>query len=145
MESDRDTLYQIHRSAMRSYVDAVWGWDEEDQQQRFRTYVNGGGLQAIVVGSEVIGFLHVKRSDQEIRVVNIEVTPAHQGQGIGSTIPGTLLGEGKKEMIPVTLKVLKVNERAYRLYQRLGFVSAGETPTHHLLRYPVQTGESLTA
>jgi ribosomal protein S18 acetylase RimI-like enzyme len=104
METDRDTLYQIHRSAMRSYVDAVWGWDEEDQQQRFRTYVNGAGLQAIVVGSEVIGFLDVKRSDEEIRVVNIEVTPAHQGQGIGSTILGTLLGEGKKERIPVTLK-----------------------------------------
>ena len=35
----------------------------------------------------------------------------------------------------VELRVLKVNEDAYRFFTALGFESYSETPTHRLLRY----------
>src|SRR5437868_15526648 len=32
---DEDFLFALHRDAMRAYVDATWGWDEEWQRAHF--------------------------------------------------------------------------------------------------------------
>jgi RimJ/RimL family protein N-acetyltransferase len=36
---------------------------------------------------------------------------------------------------PVELGVFKINVRARRLYERLGFTVVGETETHHRMRW----------
>ncbi len=33
--NDEDFLFALHRSAMRDYVEATWGWDEGWQRQHF--------------------------------------------------------------------------------------------------------------
>lgn len=129
-----DALYDVHRAAMFEYVTATWGWDEADQRQRFASYVGSAPLQAIVVADELAGILHVARSAEVIEIVNIELHPRVQGKGIGSRILATILAEGRASARPVELQVLKVNDSAHRLYQRLGFRETGETATHVQMR-----------
>src|SRR5205823_318643 len=45
---DGEFLFTLHRSAMKGYVEATWGWDEAWQRKHFeQTYVPG--RQAVIV------------------------------------------------------------------------------------------------
>ena len=35
VREDAEALFAIHRAAMRDYVDRIWGWDDEWQEQEF--------------------------------------------------------------------------------------------------------------
>jgi ribosomal protein S18 acetylase RimI-like enzyme len=131
---DFRTLYDIHRSAMFELVDRVWGWDEADQEQRFRDYLGTTAIQVIEVEGEVAGFVHIASTPEAIEIANIELSPAYQNQGIGSNILQKTLADARERGLPVTLQVLKTNPEARRLYDSLGFHHVGETATHDLLR-----------
>jgi ribosomal protein S18 acetylase RimI-like enzyme len=128
-EDDFEFLYDLHRQAMHDYVQSLWGWDEEDQIQRFRTYFDSNPLDVIMVNGAKVGMLHVKHSGEELEIVNIEIAPEHQGQGIGSMVLEDLLKRSKS----AKLQVLKVNLGAARLYKRLGFITHAESETHYLM------------
>lgn len=133
-QGDFQSLYDIHKSAMHDYVDAVWGWDERDQSRRFREYFDRGGLQVIVVNGEDAGFLHVVHTEDDVDVVNIEIAPPHQGRGIGTSVLTDIISRARDENVSVSLRVLKINEGARRLYERMGFTHYDDTGTHHLLK-----------
>jgi ribosomal protein S18 acetylase RimI-like enzyme len=131
---DFRTLFEIHRAAMFDVVDRVWGWDEADQEERFRDYVGGIDLQVIDVDGVIAGFVHIVSTADAIEIANIELAPAYQNQGIGSGIMQKTLADARERGVPVTLQVLKMNPEARRLYDSLGFHHVGETATHDLLR-----------
>lgn len=133
-EADLPALYEVHRSTMFDYVNTVWGWVEEDQERRFRDYFCNAHLQVITTDSKDIGFLDLVESEDEFYVSNIEIAPAYQGKGIGTTIMESVIAQARRKALPVKLQVLKVNQGAKRLYQRLGFVVWNETPTHYLMK-----------
>lgn len=133
-DDDMHRLFEIHRAAMFEYVDRVWGWDEADQEARFRDYLRTSDVQVIEVAGEVAGFVHIVSAPDGITIANIELAPPYQNQGIGSDLMQQTLARAREAGVPVTLRVLKVNPEARRLYDSLGFVHVGETATHDLLR-----------
>lgn len=133
--TDLATLYRLHRAAMRTYVEKVWGWDDDDQYQRFSQYLQRASLQAILIDGQIVGLVDVAVTHDAIEVVNIEVDPSYQGQGIGTMILTNIMEDARTEDRAVKLQVLRVNTAAYRLYARLGFSPSGETPTHWLMTY----------
>lgn len=82
-----------------------------------------------------IGRLWVDRRSDEIRVLDLTLLPEHQGAGIGSALMGDLQHEAREVGRPLRLSVAKDNRSALRLYQRLGFVTVGDLPTHHLMEW----------
>jgi len=62
--------------------------------------------------------------------VNIQIMPAYQRQGVGTTVIRDILAKASRKGLPTTLWVMKVNP-ARELYERLGFEVAEETPTHY--------------
>jgi hypothetical protein len=46
-----------------------------------------------------------------------------------------VMEEARALGVPLRLRVLKVNPRAYSLYQRLGMFRSGESATHHLMEW----------
>ena len=44
-----------------------------------------------------------------------------------------LMEEAAKAKLPIRLQVLKVNNRAFKFYERLGFKRTGESETHILM------------
>ncbi|HEX8013207.1 MAG TPA: GNAT family N-acetyltransferase [Casimicrobiaceae bacterium] len=120
---DEEFLFALHRSAMREYVEATWGWDERWQRAQFqRTYVPS--RQAVIVRATPvpsdIGRISLTRHWRKILLRDIELVAAERNRGLGTALIGALLSLARAEDRSVELLVLKCNP-AQRLYARLGF------------------------
>jgi ribosomal protein S18 acetylase RimI-like enzyme len=135
--SDRAFLFALHCATMREVVEKTWGrWDEAWQRSHFEARFDPDGLSVITVDGRDAGALRLQRRPAEIYVAEIEIGPEVQGRGIGTTVLRAVMAEAAAGARAVTLQVLKVNVRAQRLYERLGFEATGETETHVLMRHP---------
>lgn len=119
-DDDFDFLFALHRSAMREYIDAIWGWHEEWQAEYFLKKFDPSTRQIIVVDGIEAGVLVVEERPDEVYVGLIELLPAYQGQGIGTLIIAGLLADAHSRGLPLSLHVLRTNHPARRLYERLG-------------------------
>ncbi len=129
-EADRDFLFDLHRRAMRDYVELLWGWDEVAQQRLFDERFVSLQYQVIQADGEDIGVLQLRDRPGEVVLDLIELLPAWQGKGIGTAIIRSLLAQGKA----VSLRVLTSNPRAAALYERLGFRTVRRTPERLFMR-----------
>jgi ribosomal protein S18 acetylase RimI-like enzyme len=129
-DADRDFLFDLHRQAIRDYVQPLWGWDEVAQQRLFDERFVVRRYQVIQVEDENIGVLQIEERPGEIVLDLIELLPAWQGKGIGTAVIRSLFAQGKA----VSLRVLTTNPRAAALYERLGFRVVRRTPEHFYMR-----------
>ncbi len=74
------------------------------------------------------GMLKVDARGVPVRLLQLALMQAWQGQDIGSAVVRRVLREAAPR--PVWLQVLHANARARALYARLGFVEIGRTQTH---------------
>lgn len=119
---DREFLFALHRSAMKGYVDATWGWDDAWQRKHFEQIYMPGRQAVIVRHSPLrdIGRLSLTRHWRKIFLRDIELVAEERNRGIGGAILDALLAFAREEGRGVELIVLKCNP-AQRLYARLGF------------------------
>jgi GNAT superfamily N-acetyltransferase len=132
--ADRDFLFELHRLTMRPYVEAIWGWDDADQARLFDETFTPADREVIQVDGADAGVLAVKERPDEIWLELIELEPLWHGQGIGTAIVRSLLRRGAESRRPVALRVLRTNDGARSLYERLGFVPYEETAERVYLR-----------
>ena len=121
---------------MKDYVAALTGWDEVKEKEIFTKYYDFSSYQISVIaldGSD-IGYLKIDCSDEEIFLANIHLHPDYQNRGIGSRIIESLLADTAKRGVRVSLKVLKVNHAARRLYEKFGFSVEEEAEDYFLMR-----------
>lgn len=83
----------------------------------------------------LVGYLVLSRYDTVWHLMNVAVDPARQRQGIGRTLLEAMIERAGGEE-QYTLEVRTSNAPAIRLYESLGFRSAGKRP-----RYYRDTGE----
>lgn len=134
--ADYAWLWTLKRDTMRPYVELTWGsWDDGAQERFFRRSFDAQLIQIVVAGGRDAGLLHVEREPGELFLANIQIHPDHQNRGLGTAVVRTVLTSAAALRLPVRLQVLRVNTRAHQLYLRLGFVAAGDTPTHLVLRW----------
>lgn len=72
------------------------------------------------VAFEVVGFGYCKKDESETYLTG-GLKESFRGKGYGKNLFSHLLTEAKSFNTPITLEVLKTNERAKRLYESLGF------------------------
>ena len=80
-----------------------------------------------------IGLLKVVKEVGTWTLVQVQVLPAWQGQGIGARLLAETIVDAKREGAAVVLSVLKVN-KARRLYERLGFLVISESDHAYSMR-----------
>jgi hypothetical protein len=97
--SDRDFLYGLHCATMREAIAQTWGWDETWQRTDFEARFQRCEVSVIEIDGRATGAVWLEWRPAELYVTDLAAT----------------LG------IPVALQVLRVNRRAQRLYERLGF------------------------
>jgi ribosomal protein S18 acetylase RimI-like enzyme len=125
---DDDFLYQLHKAAMQAYISVTWGWDEIWQQNYFREHFDPTRRDILQVDGVDIGVVSIERREDAYYLALIEILPAYQGQGIGTAVIRDFIQQAIEANLPATLHVLKTNEPARRLYERLGFeITAVET------------------
>jgi ribosomal protein S18 acetylase RimI-like enzyme len=129
--ADYSFLYALHVATMKPYVTQVWGWDEQLQEERFRQHFAPSRLRLVIIDGQPIGVLEVEERPSDLFLANLRIVPRFQGQGWGTRILRDLLRQAQETSVPLTLQVLKVNQGARRLYERLGLRVVQETPTHY--------------
>ena len=79
----------------------------------------------LLLDGEPVGLMKLEKSPGHWRLLQLQLSPGRQGQGIGRTLIEQLLVNADAAGAIVGLSVLKANP-ARRLYERLGFVQVGE-------------------
>lgn len=140
---DESFLFQLYRDT-RAEEMADWGWNEAQQQAFLSMQFRARNLsysaypniehRIILDAERPIGRLLISRMENEIRLVDIALISKTRGQGIGAKLISDLLARATKESMPVRLHVEKFN-RAFRLYQRLGFQVLEDTGTQFFMEW----------
>jgi ribosomal protein S18 acetylase RimI-like enzyme len=119
---DADFLWNVTKITMHDYVEAIWGWDEEWQLQRFTDNFIASHWRVIVVDGQDAGGLRtdLQASDRCLYLANIHLLPEFQRRGIGSAVVLRLIEEARALGLTLRLNVLKSNLEARRFYERLG-------------------------
>ena len=130
---DYDVVRQWHHAAFRDVVVRQFGtWDESRQDGFSDDAWAPEATEIIIVDGVECGYCVVEHRDNAICLVDLVISPAYQGRGIGSTVLRALQHQAVTERVPIHLRVLHAN-RAKELYTRLGFRPAGQTETHILM------------
>jgi ribosomal protein S18 acetylase RimI-like enzyme len=80
----------------------------------------------VQLAGEAVGLLKVSRDDSDWCLIQIQLGPRLQGQGLGRQLIQSVIDEARKAGASLRLGVLKANP-AFHLYQRLGFTVVGES------------------
>ena len=86
----------------------------------------------IYAADQKAGLLKYRVDDNETHIIQLQIDPTKQGQGLGKSIVCHVIDAAKPN--DVTLNVLKQNP-AKQLYERLGFVIEGEDAYEFHMRY----------
>ena len=81
-----------------------------------------------------IGRLWIDEWRDQIRIVDIALTPEWRGRGIGSRLLRDVLARGAAALKPVTIHV-EIYNPALRIYQRLGFQHVDSNGVYALMRW----------
>lgn len=124
--ADFEFLYQLHRAAMKAYIQATWGWEESWQRDYFQAKWEPSKRNIIQVEGQDAGVLVIEHREVEYYLGLIEILPEFQGQGVGTAVIQDFIAAAQAQNLPATLHVLKSNEPARQLYERLGFTLIAE-------------------
>jgi len=116
---------------VRQQFEAQHAWYQENYA--------GSSFDVVEVDGEPAGRLYVARWENEVRIVDISLLPAHRGRGLGGALLAQLLAEADAQGKPVSVHVERFNP-ALRLYERLGFRFREDKGVYLLLERPVGGG-----
>jgi ribosomal protein S18 acetylase RimI-like enzyme len=142
---DREFLFRLNEARMRAYIERVWGWDEAEQANFFEKRFQLNGWQIIQSDGQDIDVLVVDERAEKIFLASIEILPEWQGRGIGSSVLRSLMDRAIASGKPLWLRVLRVNERARSLFERLGFRPFAESETHTYLHWGARSSREPNA
>ena len=127
---DSEFVFTVKKAAFREYVEQVWGWDDNYQQELHHNRFLSQDIQIIQFRGIDVGFLATSHTSDPLKVNQLFILPEYQGKGIGSACMTRIVDNASLEGKSVALQVLKINTRGIAFYQRLGFTIVCESPTH---------------
>jgi ribosomal protein S18 acetylase RimI-like enzyme len=142
--ADRDFLLSVYASTREEELAQV-EWEEgareaflehqfSAQDHHYRTNYPGATLDLIEVDGEPAGRLYVYRGEEDIRIMDIALAPPFRGSGIGTALLSELMDEAGSSGRSLSIHV-EMQNPARSLYERLGFVPAGEHGIYVLMRW----------
>jgi len=131
---DEPLLARLHEHAYRDHLDRYLSLEDEDPVRdadhglrdyfvgRFGELLSPGSSVLLLDGRIAAAVIAVRRA-AHVLVIDVMAEPALQGKGLGRTVlAGTLRALRDRGETAIVLNVTEGNERAIRLYRRLGFV-----------------------
>ena len=140
LPDDEAFLYQLYATTRGEEMRA-WGLEASQQEmilklqftaqrRHYEIAFPDADHKIILCDGRPAGRILVFRSEREIRLVDIALLPEHRGAGIGASLVRGLMLEAQAAGKPLVLHVEKQN-RAARLYERLGFSTTADTGGHY--------------
>jgi ribosomal protein S18 acetylase RimI-like enzyme len=95
------------------------GFNLEEVSHLKRIMYEFESAKLIYLNEKKIGLLKITENEQFIEIIQIQIEPKYQGNGIGERIIKTII-ENNSMKKPILLSVLKQNN-AKKLYEKIGF------------------------
>jgi ribosomal protein S18 acetylase RimI-like enzyme len=135
-QADFEVTYAIKRSSIKPYVEMIWGWNEEAQLEFHKNDFDPRQITILVDQDQnAVGLLNVTEDGTVLTIKSILICEKAQGGGIGTEVISRLIEQARSTNKRLELQVLKVNGRAKKLYERLGFKTMGETEFHYKMAF----------
>jgi len=143
-DDDFAFVFELQRRTMRAYIEQMFGpWDDDWQHRYFTRHWDPCDARIVAIDGRRVGRVEVREHDDHVYLANINIAPEHQGYGVGARIILDVVIDAAP--LPVTLRVLRSNLDAKRLYERLGFVHTHDSDTHHYCRHEPVTIDAAAA
>ena len=97
-----------------------------------------GRIFCIEIDGVRVGMIQLFDEPDAIEIGEIQIQPSYQNRGIGTRLLRDTIDRAHEHRKKVSLSVALKNERAYRLYERLGFQKVAQNETHNLMAYAPQ-------
>lgn len=143
--ADRPFLVELYGSTREDELARVQ-WDDgarrafvehqfAAQDAHYRANYPGATLDVVEVDGAPAGRLYVHRGPSDIRIMDIALAPAFRRRGIGTALLRSLMAEADGSGRKLSIHV-EQNNPARSLYDRLGFLPAGEHGVYVLMERP---------
>lgn len=97
--------------------------DQEDLEEFLKPDTRGNSMYAVTHDNELIGFLYINKVADRIIDIGLGMSPdlTGRGNGIDFLNAGLEFIQSKYEPGKITLSVASFNQRAIKVYQKIGF------------------------
>ena len=119
--SDLPWAFELHKLALKPYVEQIWGWDEAWQRDNFEKVLDIPNAQIILLNGVPIGRLNVVEKPDHLYLSHIALLPKYRNRGLGAQVIRLVVARATTQNLPLKLNVLRPNP-VKALYERLGFV-----------------------
>ena len=126
-------LLALRRQTMTEHQ-IVSGLEPSEQERERRVLHRFECAQILERDGEPVGLFKVARDGDAWQLIQIQVSPSLQGQGIGEALIRSLIAEAQQAKASLMLHVLHENP-ARNLYQRLGFQVVEKGPHEYTMRH----------
>jgi ribosomal protein S18 acetylase RimI-like enzyme len=134
--SDANWLEDLRRTVYQDLFQATWGrWDEARHMRHFSECMKKGNISIIDWEGVRVGMVQLFEELDSVEIGEIQVQPSHQNRGIGSQVLSDIIADAQRHRKCVRLRVGLKNDKAFRLYERLGFRKIGQSETHNHMEY----------
>ncbi len=132
-EKDKVFLLELRKKTMVEHLEKAKVYlSDQEHMDRINTYFEGAYL--IEVSHKKAGLLKYKETVSTIEILQLQIHPDYQGNGIGKNVIEKMIKVSKDKKKGLELKVLKENP-AKKLYERVGFEIIGEDTLEFLMRW----------
>ncbi len=135
---DKEWLYTLYCTTMKTYVEKTWGWDEDFQKNAFETHLLPERFHIVMKSSIDVGAYLIYDKGDHVWLEMLLINPEMQNQGIGSWIIHKLQNKSKEANKPLQLSVIKVNP-VQSFYDGLGFSIYDEDDSFYYMEWTQKT------
>ena len=118
-EPDKVYFFKLYCDAMRTHIEAIWGWDETWQKADFEERWLLCSNQKILFKGSVVGYFQTIESEHENYIMMFILDKATRSRGIGKETLNMI--QKISPCKPIALKVFKTNHRALSFFKNNGF------------------------
>ena len=136
---DRDAIFTLLETNMRSFYEATWGWDMEAKMKEIfdpgAFFLLVHAADGTLVAFSMFKFSWDDEEEPEFPVLfcyELQVSALFQGCRIGRRLMEIEKEiSNKRNMWKVMLTCFKINSRALEFYKKIGFDVDVNSPSHH--------------
>lgn len=143
--SDEEFLETVYADSRRSELSRLgWSRKQEDeffkmqfglQKQAYQMQFPDAEYYIVELGKTRIGRIIVHHSEKEVRLVDMTLLSSFRNHGVGTFLIERMKTEADFAGKILTLRVLKTNPQAKRLYERLSLTVVEEGELHFSMQW----------
>lgn len=130
---DFEALLALRIDAMRESLERIGRFDFARARERFRSTFNPPATRHVEVAGARVGFVALRRADDQVVLDHLYIRPGHQGEGLGARVLQWVFAQADTLRLPVRVGALRESD-SNRFYLRHGFrlVEQAEFDNHYL-------------